>query len=184
MVLWAHGPSTAQESNLSAPTVRLFWVEVELQHVDVVSHLTFLAVEPERSIPNQCFAQFVALHVGPIVSAINRDLQVPALRHPHTIFDRRQFLDLVRESYLDWLPLCCHTFVLLCYKIKMSACCERYDMLGCMASDMRQEADAVIVGKLEDGMTFVDGRYLIIWSLVMYSLGLATAAVAIATLLG
>jgi len=57
-------------------------------------------------------------------------------------------------------------------------------MLGCMASDMRQEADAVIVGKLEDGMTFVDGRYLIIWSLVMYALGLATAAVAIGTLLG
>jgi len=57
-------------------------------------------------------------------------------------------------------------------------------MLGGMASNMRQEADAVIVGKLEDGMTFVDGRYLIIWSLVMYALGLATAAVAIATLLG
>jgi len=57
-------------------------------------------------------------------------------------------------------------------------------MLGGMGSAMRQEADAVIVGKLEDGMTFVDGRYLIIWSLVMYALGLATAAVAIATLLG
>jgi len=66
----------------------------------------------------------------------------------------------------------------------MSTCCERYDILGCMTSDMRQEADAVIVGKLEDGMTFVDGRFLIIWSLAMYALGLATAAVAIATLLG
>ena len=57
-------------------------------------------------------------------------------------------------------------------------------MLGCVAADMRQEADAVIVGRLEDGMTFVDGRYLIIWSLVMYGLGLATAALAIGTLLG
>jgi len=68
--------------------------------------------------------------------------------------------------------------------IKTSEDCERYDMLGCMAADMRQEADAVIVGRVEDGMTFVDGRYLIIWSLVMYALGLATAAIAIATLLG
>jgi len=49
---------------------------------------------------------------------------------------------------------------------------------------MRQEADAVIVGRVEDGMTFVDGRYLIIWSLVMYGLGLATAALAIGTQLG
>jgi hypothetical protein len=57
-------------------------------------------------------------------------------------------------------------------------------MLGHMASDMRQEADAVIVGRVEDGMTFVDSRYLVLWSLVMYALGLATAAVAIATLLG
>jgi hypothetical protein len=57
-------------------------------------------------------------------------------------------------------------------------------MLGCMASDMRQEADAVIVGKLEDGMTFVDGRLLLLWSVVMYALGLATAAIVIATLLG
>ena len=57
-------------------------------------------------------------------------------------------------------------------------------MLGCVASDMRQEADAVIVGRVEDGMTFVDGRYLIIWSLVMYGLGLATAALAIGTQLG
>jgi hypothetical protein len=57
-------------------------------------------------------------------------------------------------------------------------------MLGCVAADMRQEADAVIVGRVEDGMTFVDGRYLIIWSLVMYGLGLATAALAIGTLLG
>jgi len=57
-------------------------------------------------------------------------------------------------------------------------------MLGCVAADMRQEADAVIVGRVEDGMTFVDGRYLIIWSLVMYGLGLATAALAIGTQLG
>ena len=57
-------------------------------------------------------------------------------------------------------------------------------MLRCMASDMRQEADAVIVGKLEDGMTFVDGRLLLLWSVVMYALGLATAAIVIATLLG
>jgi len=57
-------------------------------------------------------------------------------------------------------------------------------MLGDMGSAMRQEADAVIVGKLEDGMTFVDSRYLVLWSLVMYALGLATAAVAIATVLG
>ena len=57
-------------------------------------------------------------------------------------------------------------------------------MLACVAADMRQEADAVIVGRVEDGMTFVDGRYLIIWSLVMYGLGLATAALAIGTLLG
>jgi hypothetical protein len=57
-------------------------------------------------------------------------------------------------------------------------------MLGCMASDMRQEADAVIVGKLEDGMTFVDSRLLLLWSVVMYALGLATAAIVIATLLG
>jgi len=57
-------------------------------------------------------------------------------------------------------------------------------MLGCVAADMRQEADAVIVGRVEDGMPFVDGRYLIIWSLVMYGLGLATAALAIGTLLG
>ena len=74
--------------------------------------------------------------------------------------------------------------MLLCYVIKASEDCERYDMLGCMAADMRQEADAVIVGRVEDGMTFVDGRYLIVWSLVMYALGLATAAIAIATLLG
>jgi len=51
-------------------------------------------------------------------------------------------------------------------------------------SDMRQEADAVIVGKLEDGMTFVDSRFLVLWSVVMYALGLATAAIVIATLLG
>jgi len=57
-------------------------------------------------------------------------------------------------------------------------------MLRCIASAMRQEADAVIVGRVEDGMTFVDSRYLLLWSLVMYALGLATAAVAIATLLG
>jgi len=57
-------------------------------------------------------------------------------------------------------------------------------MLRCMASDMRQEADAVIVGRLEDGMTFVDARYLVLWSVVMYALGLATAAIVIATSLG
>ena len=57
-------------------------------------------------------------------------------------------------------------------------------MLGSMASDMRQEAAAVIVGKLEDGMTFVDSRFLVLWSVVMYALGLATAAIVIATLLG
>jgi hypothetical protein len=72
----------------------------------------------------------------------------------------------------------------LCYVIKILIHCERYDMLGCMASDMRQEADAVIVGKLEDGMTFVDSRFLVLWSVVMYALGLATAAIVIATLLG
>ena len=57
-------------------------------------------------------------------------------------------------------------------------------MLGCMASDMRQEADAVIIGRVEDGMTFVDSRYLVLWSVVMYALGLATAAIVIDTSLG
>ena len=57
-------------------------------------------------------------------------------------------------------------------------------MLRNKASDMRQEADAVIIGRVEDGMTFVDSRYLVLWSVVMYALGLATAAIVIATSLG
>jgi hypothetical protein len=104
--------STAQESNLGAPTVRLFPMILKLQHVDVVCDFTSLAIETEWTFPNQRLANFVPLSVSAIVRTIKSYSKSPRLSSPNTIFDGRKLLDLLWESYGDWVALCCHTFVL------------------------------------------------------------------------